>query len=179
MDILEKLGQATNWKRTVALAVAGLGVGLAVTWGTPSMGFVVNQILAMGGTDNINQQVQIARDPNAPNDEPWQVQLQAQGATDFYVQKLGLAPGGYSGWHLHPGVLIGTVVSGSIDFYDGNCRKTSYKTGQAFQENNQVHAIINNGGEVAELSIVYLVKRGAARRLEADAPACAPDTMIP
>lgn len=158
--------------------LAGLGAGAAI-WATPSMGFLVNQIVATGVASSINQQVQIARDPKSAADEPWQVQLQSQGETDFHVQRLVLAPGGYSGWHSHPGVLIGTVVSGSIDFFDGECRKVPLAAGQVFQENNQVHAIINNGSEAAELSIVYLVKRGAARRLEADAPACAPATTVP
>ena len=157
---------------------AGLGIAAAV-WATPSMGFLVNQILATGGTDNINQQVQIPRDANVMGDEPWQVQVQAQGATDFYVQKLTLAPGGFSGWHTHPGVLFGAVVAGSIDFFDGECHKSSLKTGQAFQENNQTHAIINNGTDAADLTLVYLIKHGAARRIEADAPACAPATFIP
>ncbi len=165
-------------KRTASCLLAGLLIG-AAAWATPSMGFLVNQILATGAADNVNQQVQIARDPNATADEPWQVQLQAQGATDSYVQQLALAPGGYSGWHTHPGVLFGTIVSGSIDFFDAECRKVTYKRGQTFQENNQVHAIINNGAEAAELTIFYLVKRGAARRVEADAPACAPSTSIP
>src|SRR5262245_21942360 len=87
-------------KVTGGFVLAVLIIGAA--WATPSMGFLVNQILATGAADNINQQVQIARDPSAASDEPWQVQLQAQGATDFYVQQLALAPGGYSGWHTHP-----------------------------------------------------------------------------
>ena len=156
-----------------ALGIAGAALA------TPPVGFVVNQILAMGSTvDPIGQQVQIARDPDA-DDEPWQAQFQVQGATDFYVQQLVLAPAGYSGWHTHPGILLGTVVSGSIDFFDENCQKRSITAGQAFIENNQVHAISNPGAVNAELTISYVVKRGAARRIEASAPACAPSTMIP
>ena len=150
-----------------------------VAWATPSSGFLVNQILATGAAANINQQIQIARDPNVANDERWQLQIQAQGSTDLYVQKLTLAPFGYSGWHSHPGLLIGTVVSGTIDFFDADCRKTTLKEGDVFQENNQTHAIINNGPQQAELSITYLIKHGAARRIEASAPVCAPSTLIP
>ena len=113
------------------------------------------------------------------DDEPWQVQLQAQGATDLYVQQLVLAPSGYSGWHTHPGILVGTVLSGGIDFFDENCQKRSITAGQVFFENNQVHAISNPGSVNAELTIAYLVKHDAARRIEASAPACAPSTMIP
>ena len=157
-------------------------LGLVIVAGalaTPPVGFLVNQIVAMGSTlDNISQQVQMDTTPDG-SDEHWQLQLQAQGASDFYVQQLVLAPGGYSGWHTHPGLLIGTVVSGAIDFFDANCQKRSFTTGQVFMENSQVHGIINTGPVNAELSIAYLVKHNAPRRIEADAPACASSTGIP
>jgi quercetin dioxygenase-like cupin family protein len=157
-----------------------LAVGIAaVALATPPVGFLVNQIVAMGSTvDNIDQQVQMASTPDG-SDERWQLQLQAQGASDFYVQQLVLAPGGYSGWHTHPGLLIGTVVSGAIDFFDANCQKRSFTAGQVFMENSQVHGIINTGPVNTELSIAYLVKHNAPRRIEADAPACASATGIP
>ena len=163
--------------RNIVLLVM-LGITTAVL-ATPPLGFLVNQILAMGSvSDNISQQVQLASSGN-DGDQQWQLQLQAQGATDFYVQQLILAPGGYSGWHTHPGLLIGTVVSGAIDFYDANCTKHSYTSGQVFMENDQVHGIINIGSVNTELSIAYLVKHNQARRIEADAPVCAPATGIP
>lgn len=170
--------QSTRARRSkkILLVVLCLAAGALAT---PPLGFVVNQILSMGSTlDNISQQVQMAAAPDG-SDGPWQLQLQAQGATDFYIQQLVTAPGGYSGWHTHPGVLIGTVVSGGIDFYDANCEKRSFTAGQVFMENNQVHAIINTGPVNAELSIAYLVKHSAPRRSEADAPACASSTGIP
>jgi quercetin dioxygenase-like cupin family protein len=170
------LGRASRTWNIALLAVLGLTTAVLAT---PPLGFVVNQILAMGSvSDNISQQVQMPSSGN-DGDEAWQLQLQAQGATDFYVQQLVLAPGGYSGWHTHPGLLVGTVVSGAIDFYDGNCEKHSYTSGQVFMENNQVHGIINTGSVNAELSIAYLVKHNQARRIEADAPVCASSTGIP
>ena len=166
-------GQVRNF--IVLLVMGAVTAALA----TPPLGFVVNQIVAMGYvSDNISQQVQMANSGN-DGDQDWQLQLQAQGATDFYVQRLVLSPGGYSGWHTHPGILIGSIVSGAIDFYDANCNKQSYTAGQVFMENNQVHAISNTGSVDAELSIAYLVKHNQARRIEADAPVCAPSTGIP
>lgn len=166
MNIIEKTG------------CAGLGIA-AILWATPSMGFLVNETIATGAAPIINQQIQVARNASVPDDEPWQLQLQAQGSTDFYVHRLAIAPGGYSGWHSHPGLLIGTVVSGSIDFFDAACNKTTYKAGEVYHENDQPHAIINNGSAPAELMLAFLVKRGAARRLDAPAPECAPETNIP
>ena len=43
----------------------------------------------------------------------------------------------------------------------------------------EVHAIINKGAVNADLSIAYLIKHNLPRRIEADAPACAPSTGIP
>lgn len=159
----------------------------AVALATPPFGIILNQIVAKGAAlENIHQQALVASttagspdiEGETGEDEPWQLQLQSQGATDFYVQQLIVGPGGYSGWHTHPGILIGTVVSGSIDFYDAHCQKHSFTTGQVFMENTKVHGIINTGLINAELSIAYLVKHNAPRRIEADAPACAVSTGI-
>jgi quercetin dioxygenase-like cupin family protein len=163
--------------RKIAL-LAALGVA-AVALATPPSGFITNLILAKGVVlNNINQHVQIPRNQERSVD-PWQVHLGAQGATDFYVQHLELVAGGYSGWHSHPGVLIGTVKSGSIDFYDADCRKRTIAAGEVFQENDGVHGIINTGGVNADLWIAYLIKHNAPRRLEESAPACAFSTGIP
>jgi len=158
--------------------IAVLGIA-ATLFATPPVGFVVNQILAKGTTfENISEHVQMAKNLDGTVD-PWQVQLQAQGTTDTYAQHLVLAPGGYSGWHRHPGVLVATVAAGEIDFYDANCNKRSFTAGQVYFEDADPHAIINRGSVNADLYIAYLIKHDAPRRIEADAPVCAPLTGIP
>jgi quercetin dioxygenase-like cupin family protein len=133
-----------------------------------------------GESADLKEELQVASNPDRDGEnEDWQLQVRTEGATDFYVQHLVVGPGGYSGWHTHPGLLIGTVVSGGIDFFDANCQKRSFTAGQVFTENTQVHAIINTGSVNADLSIAYLIKHNTARRIEADAPACAPSTGIP
>ena len=101
----------SNWLWPVA------GVLLAVSaWATPPVGFIVNQILASGvALDGISQHMQINKNPDGTV-TPWQLQLQVQGDTDYYSQHLVLSPGGYSGWHSHPGLLVGAVKSGQVDF---------------------------------------------------------------
>ena len=163
-------------KRTILLVMAGTA---AILLATPPVGFILNQVLASATTfDNISEHAQMSRSPDGKVD-PWQVQIQAQGPTDTYVQHLVLAPGGYSGWHKHPGVLVGSLVSGEIDFYDANCQKHSYTGGQVYFEGSDVHAIINRGTTNADLYISYLIQHGSPRRIEADAPACAAVTGIP
>ncbi len=168
------------WKHKTRKIVLLSTLGIAtMALATPPLGFIVNQILATGViTSNINENIQMAKNLDGTV-APWGVELQAHGATDTYVQHLQLAPGGYSGWHSHPGILIATVTSGSIDFYDANCQKRTVNTGEVYFENGKVHGIINNGPQSADLYISYLIKHGAPRRIEEDAPACAVSTPIP
>jgi hypothetical protein len=165
------------WRKAgIPLLVA---LGVATVLATPPVGFVLNQILAQGTPSaDISEHVQIAKNVDGTVD-PWQAQIQAQGATDTYVQHLVLAPGGYSGWHSHPGILVATLVGGSVDFYNSNCQKTSYSAGQVYFEAAQPHAIINRGAVNADIYLSYLIKHGQPRRLEADAPGCAATTGIP
>jgi quercetin dioxygenase-like cupin family protein len=164
-------------KRKIPLLIV-LGIS-AVALATPPSGIVLNQIVARGAAlDDINEKITPSDNPDQSG-ENWRLKVQTNGATDFYVQHLVVGPGGHSGWHTHPGLLIGTVVSGSIDYYNGNCQKRSFTAGQVFTENSEVHAIINTGVVDADLSIAYLIKHDAARRSEATAPACAPSIGIP
>jgi quercetin dioxygenase-like cupin family protein len=172
----------------VSLLVVVLAMATVVL-ATPTFNIVLNQIVATGTKPgDISEFLHVGSHPNreAENsptgeseDDDWQLHLRTRGATDFYVQHLVVGPGGYSGWHSHPGLLIGTVVSGSIDFYDAHCHKRSFAAGQVFTENTEVHAIINTGVANADLSIAYLIKHNLPRRIEADAPVCAPSTGIP
>ena len=160
--------------------LAIVGVALAATaWATPPLGFVLNQILASGlAADGISQHIQINKNSDGTV-SPWQLVLQVQGDTDYYSQHLVLAPGGYSGWHSHPGVLVGAVTSGHVDFYNAKCEKQTIGPGQVYTENDEVHAISNTGVVDADLYISYLIKHGAPRRRDEPAPACAIDTGIP
>jgi quercetin dioxygenase-like cupin family protein len=161
------------------LGIAGALMLAATVWATPPLGFVLNQILASAvAEDGISQHIQLNKNPDGSM-TPWQLQVQVQGETDYYSQHLVLSPGGYSGWHSHPGLLIAGVKSGQIDFYDANCQKKTIAAGQVYSENDEVHAIANTGLVDADLYISYLVKHGAPRRREEAAPACAIDTGIP
>jgi len=161
------------------LFLAGAPMFAVTVWATPPLGFVLNQILASGvAADGITQHMQINKNPDGTV-TPWQLQLQVQGDTDYYSQHLVLSPGGYSGWHSHPGLLIGAVKSGQIDFYDANCQKKTVAAGEVYSENDELHAIANTGIVDADLYISYLVKHGAPRRREEAAPACAIETGIP
>jgi len=179
------MGKHSFRRFAIISVLAGLGIA-TVALATPPLGIALNQIVAAGASlTDISEILHVGSNPNGDGDkrdaenDDWQLHVRTKGATDFYVQHLIVSPGGYSGWHTHPGLLIGTVVSGSIDFYDANCQKRSFAAGQVFTENTEVHAIINPGSVEADLSIAYLIKHNQPRRVEADAPVCAPSTGIP
>lgn len=129
------MGNSGFWKfrRISVLVVLAI---TTVALATPPFGIVLNQIVAMGTTlGDISEILHVGGDPSVSGEnrdaenEDWQLHVRTQGATDFYVQHLVVGPGGYSGWHTHPGLLIGTVVSGSIDFYNANCQRRSFSAG--------------------------------------------------
>ena len=154
-------------------------VASARAWATPPFGFISNTIFAIGSIPGgFAQHIQLNKNPDG-SVTPWGLQLQVLGDTDHQQQRLVLAPGGYSGWHSHPGLLVATVKSGQIDFFDESCQKRTVMAGEVYTENDAVHGIINTGSLDAELYISYLVKRGLPRRQEASAPVCAPETGIP
>ena len=157
-------------------------VGLAAL-ATPGAGFLFNIILSRGTIlAEVHQEVFLdtdavadALEPNSKHDggDNWSVKVKTSGPSDFIVQDLAFATGGYSGWHYHPGVLLATVTEGSVEFYDANCNLHVYNQGDSFTENNQPHDVRNVGPIRARLMITYVLPKGATRRLEANAPPCA------
>lgn len=57
------------------------------------------------------------------------VKLQTKDATDVRVQRLDFAPGSFSGWHHHPGIIIVTVQSGAVTLMDSECNSVTYGPG--------------------------------------------------
>jgi len=159
------------------LAAAGIS---AAAWATAPFLVLVNEILAMGTAQNdLNENVHVRDVAADADDEGWGLELHTHGASDFYIQDVEIAPGGYSGWHSHPGVFVGTVIAGSVDFYDANCVKKTFGAGQVWTEDTELHAIANHGSVNNHLQFAYLIKKGMPRRIDRAAPACAPSTGIP
>ena len=155
----------------IALVTSALALFTLVAWATPASGIIFNIILSTGvATDDLDTKVRV---------DDWKVSVETKGASDFYMQDIAIAPGGYSGWHTHPGIFIGTVIAGTIDYYDENCNVKTITAGKVWTEASELHAIANHGTEDFRGQFVYLIKQGEPRRVDAGAPACAPITGIP
>lgn len=136
----------TNTNRPVA-RTALVSVGLLVVAGTaggialaepPNAGFIPDPPMAKV---DLQKLVHLNRDG---------VKFQTRGPTDVTVQKITFAPGGNSGWHHHPGMVLVAVQSGAVTVTDAKCRKTVYGPGQtagsAFVESGSAPARVTSAG---------------------------------
>jgi quercetin dioxygenase-like cupin family protein len=147
---------------TVVGAVATVGAGVAVA--TPGSGFIERTVVARGTL--------------APH---FKIKLQDTSSPgDVVVQKFVLAPGGQSGWHLHPGPAVVTVKSGQLTLDQEDCSSATYSGGQvAVEHTGDVHRVRNLGTTDLEFWVTFLdIPVGSPQRLEPEsdpgwvAPAC-------
>jgi hypothetical protein len=69
---------------------------------------------------------------NLVDDVKWnsdRVKFQTKDPTDVRVARVDIAPGGYSGWHHHPGIVIVTVLSGAVTYTESDCSSKTYGPG--------------------------------------------------
>jgi|1186.fasta_scaffold12127_3 hypothetical protein len=57
------------------------------------------------------------------------IRLRTKEPTDVRLQKIVFAPGGRTGWHHHPGIVLVAVESGQVTFFDSECEATTYGPG--------------------------------------------------
>ena len=79
-------------------------------------------------------------------------------SADLAIAKVVIEPGGSTGWHHHPGVVLVPVKAGTVTEYDAQCHKSVYKAGKGFVESNgEVHLVRNEGDVKAVLYATFLV----------------------
>jgi quercetin dioxygenase-like cupin family protein len=103
--------------------------------------------------------------------------IQVNNARETVMQQVVIAPGGFTGWHSHPGPAVVLVKSGQLSFYDGedpSCTVRTYSAGEAFIDRGQGHVHIGRNespSENLELWSTYLdVPPGEAFRIDAPNP---------
>lgn len=104
------------------------------------------------------------------------VKLQTKDPVDFVTFSLTIDPAGSSGWHSHPGVVLITVTSGTVTFYDEHCSAKVYPAGSSFVESGGDVGLAHNEGTVPALAYVtYLVPAGTPNsglRIDQANPGC-------
>ena len=147
-------------KRSVVASIVALGLllvaGVAVA--TPGFGILSAPVHArgtVGPTDG----------PNLIVNSKSGVHLKAKGSTDIVTQQIRIGPGGHTGWHSHPGPVLVTVKSGSIQLIyasDDSCNGVVYEAGDSFVDrgDENVHIARASPFDGVELWATYFVPGG-------------------
>jgi quercetin dioxygenase-like cupin family protein len=108
----------------------------------------------------------------------WEVEMEARGISDIVTQAITLAPGGFSGWHSHPGPVFVSVKSGTLTFYeakDPRCTPHIFPAGTGFVEHGgDVHIARNEGTENLTINATYIVPQHAPQRIDQPTPGNCP-----
>src|ERR1700734_2771012 len=132
-------------KKTKALLGAGLAASIAAGFAlaTPTIGAFYNVVLSTGTAQaDIHANGHLA----IPGmDEDFSAVLVTEGASNIIQQEIKFSPGGTTGWHKHPGIVVLTLAadSGPVDWYDAECGKTIYKAGDSWTEGTKLHDVVN------------------------------------
>jgi quercetin dioxygenase-like cupin family protein len=154
-------------RKALVLAVTVLGALSTLTvaaLATPGSGFKERTVFARG---TLEGQFKIKlQDSSRPG--------------DVVVQKFVLAPGGQSGWHMHPGPAVVTVMAGELTLDQADCSSRTYTAGKvAVEPTDLVHRVRNVGATDLEFWVTFLdIPVGSPQRLEPESdprwaePAC-------
>ena len=183
----------------VALAMAALSVSIGVAFGTPGSGAVsvytargpVSQSVVIGvpKTATATKTVRVRVKGKVVTKKvtftyPTVTPLMSCGETtacDTAYQQLTIQPGGYTGWHTHPGPTFVAVAQGEGTLYHAmsGCPSVKYATGAGFmQPPTEVHNMRNEGSTPLVLWAFYALPPGtsnAAIRIDQPQPAECPN----
>ena len=169
--------KAQHWLFAVAAAVLVCGALAVVNWPRIASATAASQfnsvILARSFFEKI-----VIRSGEDERVDYAKVQLVANDPSDVYVVKNTVAPGGDSGWHLHPGPSLVLVSTGMATVYDGgdpSCTPVRYPAGTGFSDPaGRVHLVRNESGVPLETVAFQIVPGGASRRIDAPSPGFCP-----
>ena len=167
---MKKTSRFSCGPRGVTLALALAGVGVPAALATPPAGIVTAPVVARGAFAD-------------PTDIKFKITghavevVHVREAAETVVQQIVIAPGGYFGWHSHPGPVVVVVKSGELAFYEGDdpaCTARLYGAGQVFVDRGQGHVHFARNPSTTdnlELWATYFdVPVGAAPRIDAPDP---------
>jgi quercetin dioxygenase-like cupin family protein len=161
------MNMKVNSKVIIGVMAIGSVVG-GLAWATP----IFNLALPVLATGNVNTDIE-ARGDFATSNGEFRAFVKTEGPSTIFFQDGAFGPGGHTGWHSHPGVLALTLAAGTLDWYDGDCNKKSYKAGDSWTEGSQLHYFQVTSTTNIHLLVAYIIAQGVASRIDQPAPACA------
>lgn len=110
--------------------------------------------------------------------ERWQLETGPHPNVDVAVRSFHYEPGGYTGWHRHPGPVFIQVLEGTVTFYDStdpNCEPIVVTAPGTFLDTGE-HAHIgrNETDQPARDLVVLFAPAGAGFRIDAPDPGHCP-----
>lgn len=147
-------------------AIATMLVGLA--FATPIVG-LISPLLSVGHN---SANLSTHGVSTTATGEPFEVRLRTEGPSTYSTQVAAFGYPAENGWHSHAGMVVVTLTSGSITWYDENCEPTVHNAGDTWLEGSKIHAFKANGPGV-QLVAWFITAQGRALRIDQPAPACA------
>jgi len=147
------------------IGVAAIGsLAAAVALGSPPSGVTITTLV----TANFDNPTQVNSD---------RVKFQTKDATDVRIQKIVFAPGGYSGWHHHPGMVLLSVESGVVTLSQPDCSSQNYgpglPNGAVFAEGGDVPEQVSSAGGATVYAVFVAPSNDPPiTRVEDDAVSC-------
>ena len=105
-----------KWAAVTIGVVVLVTLAAAVALGSPGSKVAITTLV----TANFDHAVHLNSD---------RVKFQTKDPTDVRMQKLVFAPGGFSGWHHHPGIVLVTVQAGELTLWESDCSSQTYGPG--------------------------------------------------
>jgi quercetin dioxygenase-like cupin family protein len=157
-----------RWARLVIVGAAVGAVLTGVALATPPSGILSGTIVARAAfSEPVDVKFKIGPDEV----------IHVREARDTVMQRIVIGPGGYTGWHSHPGPAVALVMAGELTLYSGDdptCTGQSYPAGQAFVDAGQGHVHMARNlspTENVEVWVTYLdVPPGGSVRVDAADP---------
>lgn len=152
-----------RFTRSASLAIVLLAVVVGTVFATAASGFH-GTALARGtiaGAVQINDGI---------------IKFQTKAAVDIAHYTVTIDALGSSGWHSHPGIVLVTVLSGTVTFYQSDCSFAANGPGMSFVEANGATGLARNESATtpAVVYVTYIVPAGApALRIDQPNPGCA------
>ncbi|HEY3210762.1 MAG TPA: hypothetical protein VGL18_13420 [Actinomycetota bacterium] len=152
-----------KWLIGAAVGVAVLGIVTATALGSPGGGFE-QTILGHRAT--------LA---NAIHSNFDGIKLKTKAPVDEQMITITYHPGGFSGWHYHPGFVMVIVESGHITAHFSDCSTKTYGPHEAFFESGHEPFMVSNDSatEDAVVYAAFMAPQGSPFRVETDVPGCA------
>jgi hypothetical protein len=148
-----------------------------LVWATSSSGCVVSPKFCVTALTRFTTDAQIKI--QTPSDG--KVQSPPNQAVDVLVQRVEIEPGGYSGWHSHPGQGFVVPTAGEVEIYDGDDPTCTPKIAGVdkdvrsyIEPANHIHYARNVGTVKYEAVATFLLPVGAPSRTDEPSPGNCP-----